>query len=92
MKQTSLYSTALSTNTHVSGLINNDLNVEPDPPINTYTPAGSQPNSTLSTQIVPSPQPCSTSHYRHEHTGRRLRRDQATFSAPTANIPTSAVP
>eukprot|EP00983_Pelagomonas_calceolata_P015303 485387-Pelagomonas_calceolata.AAC.1 len=65
-------------NTHVSG-----LNVEPDTLTHTSPLAGSQPNSTPPTQVVPSPQPRSTSHSRHEHTGRRLRRDQATLSAPT---------
>eukprot|EP00983_Pelagomonas_calceolata_P038551 1136828-Pelagomonas_calceolata.AAC.3 len=44
--------------THVSG-----LNVELDTPTHTYPLAGFQPNSTPPTQVVPSPQPCSASHY-----------------------------
>eukprot|EP00983_Pelagomonas_calceolata_P087153 1156895-Pelagomonas_calceolata.AAC.3 len=62
--------------------------MEPDSPIQTYPHAGSQSNSTPSTQVVPSSQPRSTFCYRHEHTGRRFRRDHDTLSSPTVYIPT----
>lgn len=67
-------------NPHVSGFTNTHLNGKRASPTQIIPEASLQPYIIASTQAVPPPQPRSTTHYRHEHTGRRLRH---TVNHPT---------
>eukprot|EP00983_Pelagomonas_calceolata_P003097 101628-Pelagomonas_calceolata.AAC.1 len=70
-------------NTHISGLINTQLNEECNPSVTTH--AQPQRNNNRPTQVVPTPQPSSTTHYRHECTGRCLLRTPNSRLEPTIN-------
>jgi len=57
--------------THISGLVDTHFNATLPP---TTTDVNLQSKNIPATQVVPPPQPCSATHYRHEVTGRRIPR------------------
>eukprot|EP00983_Pelagomonas_calceolata_P078780 1154370-Pelagomonas_calceolata.AAC.1 len=63
--------------THLIKALNSSTNIEANP----------QPSNKHPTQVVPAPQPPSTTHFRHEITGRRLPRTPTVRPgpAPTAS-------
>jgi len=69
-------------NTHISGLVDTHFNATLPP---TPTDTDLQSKNIPATQVVPPPQPCSTTHYRHEVTGRRIPQTSSNIPSLTYN-------